>query len=135
MAYTEGDRQAKRRYYLKHKERLKQYQKDFRKRDDFSEKHAVHTKNYRDRLKNQVFEHYGKKCACCGETEIKFLTIDHVNGGGNKHRKEIQSGRTNGGTQTYAWLINNNFPSDFQTLCMNCNWGRAHNNGVCPHRR
>lgn len=135
MAYTEKDRQAKRRYYLKHCERLKQYQKDFRQRDDFSEKHAVHTRHYRDKLKKQVFDHYGNQCACCGEIEEKFLSIDHVNGGGNQHRKQISSGYDSGGGQTYLWLIRNNFPDGFQLLCMNCNWGRTYNNGVCPHKK
>src|SRR5262245_47553294 len=35
------------------------------------------------------FAHYGTECACCGETHIEFLGIDHINGGGHKHRKEI----------------------------------------------
>ena len=30
------------------------------------------------------------KCACCGEKELSFLTIDHINGKGNIHRKEME---------------------------------------------
>src|SRR3990172_11531866 len=31
----------------------------------------------------------GPVCACCGETQDAFLTLDHVNGGGNAERKKI----------------------------------------------
>ena len=34
----------------------------------------------------------------------------------------------------YAWLKRNNYPSGFQILCMNCQWGKLRNNGVCPHQ-
>jgi len=84
---------------------------------------AVHRKH----LKDQVFNH-GWKCSCCGESIIEFLTIDHINGGGGKHRKE-----TGWGARFYRWLIKNNFPSEFRTLCMNCNWGRKL--GTCPHEK
>jgi hypothetical protein len=135
MAYASKEKESvnKKGYYLKNSEKLKEYQRQFRQRDDYGEKHAVHTKRYRDKLKKQVFDHYGNQCACCGEAEETFLTIDHINGGGNQHRKQISNGSLSGGNQTYLWLIRNNFPDGFQVLCMNCNWGRAHNNGVCPH--
>ena len=80
--------------------------------------------------KDQAYKHYGGyQCACCGETEPKFLTIDHINNDGAKHRREI--GR--GGDQIYSWLKEHNYPKGFQILCMNCNWGKARNKGVCPH--
>ena len=80
-------------------------------------------------LRDEVFQAYGGyACACCGETEPKFLCIDHVNGGGNLHRKEkgVRSG-------IYHWLRRMHFPPGFRVLCQNCNWGRDQNGGVCPH--
>jgi hypothetical protein len=78
--------------------------------------------------KDKVFNAYGGyKCNCCGETNIAFLTIDHINGGGNAHRREIK-------TDFYQWLIKNNFPEGFQVLCHNCQWGK-HKFGVCPHQQ
>ena len=71
---------------------------------------------------------YGGKCVCCGETIIEFLTIDHINGGGTKHRKEVVGGRL------YDWLIKNNFPEGYQILCMNCNMAEGIFGG-CPHKR
>lgn len=85
-------------------------------------------KRYREKNKKLVFEHYGKECACCGESEKAFLTIDHIHGNGNKHRKQIHR-------KTYIWLVKNNFPKGFQTLCFNCNWGKYYNNGICPHKK
>jgi hypothetical protein len=31
-------------------------------------------------------------------------------------------------------LCKNGFPKGFQTLCMNCNWGKYRNGGQCPHK-
>jgi hypothetical protein len=71
---------------------------------------------------------------CCGETEPLFLTLDHINGGGNKHRREIkESGKGSG--SFYEWLKRNGYPPGFQVLCQNCNVGKWRNGGVCPHQR
>ena len=82
-------------------------------------------------IKKKVMDHYGGKCACCGEDNIVFLSIDHINGGGDKHRREIGSG----GSRLYRWIITNNYPDDLQVLCFNCNQGRAVNGGICPHQQ
>jgi hypothetical protein len=80
-----------------------------------------------------VFEKYGGcVCVCCGESEISFLTIDHINGNGNRHRREIFNGKTS--YRIYPWLIKNNFPPGFQVLCFNCNCGKQVNGGTCPHK-
>lgn len=66
-------------------------------------------------LKQQVFEHYGEACACCGATEK--LTVDHIHGDGKRHRQEMGGlGKT-----IHAWLVRNNFPPGFQILCSSCN--------------
>jgi hypothetical protein len=74
---------------------------------------------------------YGGQCRCCGETELSFLSIDHINGGGRSHRKSL--GLT-AGQSFYFWLKENGFPKDeFQVLCMNCQWGKRMH-GICPHQ-
>ena len=88
-------------------------------------------KRARKRLKEQVIENYGGKCACCGETIMEFLTIDHINGGGRQHKKGI--GRLSG-HGFYYWLRMNNYPEGFQVLCSNCNLGKYINHGTCPHK-
>jgi hypothetical protein len=73
-----------------------------------------------------VLEHYGLECLCCGEDTYEFLEIDHVNDDGAAHRREV------GVSGVYAWLIKNNFPEGFRTLCSNCNMSRGRY-GYCPH--
>lgn len=68
---------------------------------------------------------YGGKCVCCNITEPKFLAIDHINGGGKKHRKSLT-------INIYAWLKNNNYPEGFRVLCHNCNMA-THFWKICPH--
>jgi hypothetical protein len=77
----------------------------------------------------------GARCACCGETTIEFLTIDHVNGDGAKHRRRLKESGGYGGLSLYRSIKRAGFPPDFQVLCYNCNVGRHRNGGVCPHRR
>lgn len=92
------------------------------------------------KIKNQerrlvCLKHYSSEipfCACCEEKEIKFLSIDHINGGGNKHRKEIIGENSKGGN-IYVWLIKNNFPEGFQILCHNCNMAKGFYK-ICPHK-
>jgi len=69
----------------------------------------------------------GRRCACCSESRSEFLTIDHLNNDGNKHRRQIS--REN----IYGWLIRNDFPSGFRVLCLNCNWSLGVR-GYCPHQ-
>jgi len=79
-------------------------------------------------LKTEVISAYGGRCECCGESAMEFLTIDHVNGGGTKHRKVVGAGGT-----FYYWLRRNNYPSGYRVLCMNCNCSYG-SYGYCPHK-
>jgi hypothetical protein len=73
-----------------------------------------------------IIGHYGGKCACCGESEPKFLTIDHVNNDGHKEQ-HMKAG------ELYRKIIRSGFSKRYQLLCFNCNCGRERNGGVCPH--
>jgi hypothetical protein len=90
---------------------------------------------YRIRLRLEVLEAYGNKCACCGEEHPDFLTIDHINNDGAAHRRELfGDSRGVGSYEFYLWLKREGFPKDnFQCLCMNCNWAKG-KYGVCPHQ-
>lgn len=97
--------------------------------DDCYLKHKESAKRRYQILRDQVFNAYGSyRCACCGEEEQAFLSIDHINNDGYKHRKDI------GQSNCYRWLRDNSFPEGFQVLCMNCQWGRKNCNGICPHQ-
>ncbi len=78
------------------------------------------SRRYRASLRVAVFDHYGWACACCGST--KRPTIDHVNGDGREHRRELFGSNQGGNTfNLYRWLIASGFPGGFQTLCSSCN--------------
>ena len=86
------------------------------------------------KLKNEVMDHYGGKCECCGETDDRFLTIDHLVGSGRKDREVIKKGMVSGGSYYYRWIRDQGYPSHLRVLCFNCNSGRMVNGGVCPHK-
>lgn len=87
----------------------------------------------RCRLNRQrVLQRYGGKCACCGEADLRFLSLDHVNDDGAAHRKALSV--TYGGYAIISWAIRNNCPPSLQALCFNCNCGKQVNGGVCPHK-
>lgn len=83
-------------------------------------------------IKNLIFDAYGSICACCGEDEKGFLSIDHVNNDGAEFRKK-KPGFKKINYNYYKWIVDNNFPKDLQLLCFNCNLGKALNGGICPH--
>ena len=85
---------------------------------------------YAQKLRAKVLDNYGWLCACCGETEPLFLCIDHKNNNGAAHRRELGSRSS---AALYRYLIKNDFPEEFQTLCFNCNHGKKLNGGTCPH--
>lgn len=91
----------------------------------------------RQELKTEVFLHYSKdlKCQCpkCEIKDINFLTLDHVNNDGAKHRKSLGGIKKQWtGERIYSWAKNNNYPTIFQILCYNCNLAKA-KYGKCPH--
>lgn len=104
------------KYYLENKEKILEWQKVYQKKyySNNPKKHQARNKLIRDNIKYKVFSYYGLSCAWCGQTNQILLTIDHIKNDGSKHRKEI-------GSTIYRWLIRNNMPEGFQTLCYNCN--------------
>lgn len=139
--YREKMKERKRKYRAKHAsrilpERLIQYHgnRDF---------HLEKQREYKRKLKMTVLVAYGGErpaCACpgCTESNIEFLTIDHIEGNGAEHRRSLVNHRfTKGGKEAsssaniYRWLVKNNFPPGFRVLCFNCNCSSG-NRGCCP---
>lgn len=95
----------------------------------------THKQRYHHALRMDAFAAYGGKCQCCGEKHWQFLVIDHIDGGGRKHRLEIGNGVEKRGTGAgmYLWLKRQGYPAGFQVLCANCNMAKERQTG-CPHR-
>lgn len=120
----ESIKESQHKYYANNKDRFATKNAEYYKNN--REQILTHNKEYSTKhlleLKIKVLTHYGNgKCACvrCGFNDLRALSIDHIYGGGNKHRKEINLG-SGGGLNFYKWLINNNYPEGFRTLCWNC---------------
>jgi len=84
------------------------------------------THKYKAKIKLNIITHYSNKtCKCniCGETDIRQLTIDHINNDGAEHRK-ITGGS---GNSMYEWIVKNNYPNNppLQVLCINCNMAKG----------
>ena len=124
---------GQRRWYQENRERAYQYRREYyaKHKEHLEELHSRNRRRQYREWREAVINHYGGKCACCSETILEFLSIDHINGGGNKHRKEI--GIPGGGAHFYKWLIKNNYPAGFRILCMNCNTAMGFF-GYCPHQ-
>lgn len=86
----------------------------------------------RRKVKEGVFTHYGGKCTCCGESQMQFLSLDHVNNDGAQHRRSLGT-MVSGGVSFYYWVRKNGYPSYLQILCFNCNHAKALF-GQCPHK-
>lgn len=124
------NRSRRKKLYQKNKyeERRKSLSSYWKNRDENIKKMKI----YNERIKDEVYGYYGGYvCNCCGETERSFLTIDHIKGGGNEHRRSMKGG----GTYICRWIRKNGFPPLFQVLCYNCNIGKARNGNICPHKK
>lgn len=67
------------------------------------------------------------KCNNCGEAHVEFLEVDHINGGGRKHKQRENI------TDMYSYLKNNNFPEGYQILCANCNIAKVISKNKIKH--
>lgn len=90
------------------------------------------TKGWHRKNKDIVYAYYGSKCGCCGLSDTRFLSLDHVNNDGYKDLGP--TGVKLNGPYLLANLVKNGIREDIQLLCFNCNMGKARNGGICPHK-
>lgn len=82
------------------------------------------------RMRHALLSRLGGRCSCCHETESRFLTLDHRRNDGYKDRRVCENPYP-----LYKKILRGRVKVErFQLLCWNCNLGKAHNGGVCPHR-
>ncbi|MBA7710213.1 hypothetical protein ES703_119149 [subsurface metagenome] len=133
-AHREQYRKRTREWQSKNRDKTRGYQQKYywtHREQEIARCLKGNVKRYH-KLRMEALIHYGgnpPRCACCGEIRIPFLTIDHIKGQGNVHRKEIK--RRFG--WIYAWLKAEKYPPNFRVLCMNCNTAIAWH-GICPHQ-
>ena len=101
----------------------------------YREKHpglaSEQSKRYRAKCRLEAIKIYSTgtmRCACCGESHMEFLVIDHINGRGK------QASRLRGHGNLAQWLKARGFPLGYRVLCQNCNSSMGHY-GYCPHQK
>lgn len=95
------------------------------------EKRMEASRKYKAKLFNEFMDHYGHTCTCCGESDKRFLSIEHLQGGGNKHRKTNKRGASV--EALVKDIRDSGWPPIYTTLCFNCNFAKWRMRGVCPH--
>ena len=87
------------------------------------EKWRIKEKAYNKKRRQQKLNFFVKRCVCCGETDERYLEIDHVHNDGYKET-------TKNGSRTSASLKQiKEDTSRFQILCSNCNRAKHQNDG------
>jgi hypothetical protein len=120
-----------------HRKYLREYKRKHRidpdERDSMNRQCWVYAKQRRAKLKEELFAVYGSICACCGETEKRFLTLEHKNGS-DLSESNFNRKRTIGVEKVWKEAINAKDPTRYEILCYNCNIGKKNNKGICPHK-
>jgi hypothetical protein len=115
------------RSYSKHADKFRAASKERRRQKP--EECRAYTKAWYAALKAEMFSAYGNRCACCGETERRFLTLEHSRRDGGEHRRKL-----GGQSQIYSDLKRQGWPTDgYELLCWNCQMATRYGE-PCPHR-
>jgi len=125
-----ANRKKARKWYAENREKGIRLAVQHRK--DNRESHLEIERRYRHKLRRTTLEALGGCCACCGETELEFLAVDHIAETGAAHRKTLPSGSG----AIYRVVRDEGYPKDkYQVLCYNCNYSKYLGKGVCAHKR
>lgn len=120
-------------YRRNHLEEDAKRSSEYRKRHPIKVKQTLHLnylKNKEQRnkhskaeylsLKLETFRKYSNKnmplCEICGESNLIFLTLDHIRG-----RKVEGHSTSFSGDKLWRYLRREKFPTGYQVLCWNCN--------------
>ena len=112
------DKQTQRAYLKRHPERKSAATERWRQKNLDHVSSVQRARQQAARL--AAITHYGGCCACCGETYIPFLDIDHVNGGGSAHRKQYTNP-----VAYYRGLMAGEYSEPLQVLCGNCHHAKT----------
>jgi len=114
--HREEVNKKRREHYALHPED-KEYARNWKNKHKERRNKERRALNYKYRV--EALTHYGGgKLACvrCSESDIRCLSIDHINGGGYQHRQKLGGS----GVNMARILRREGFPKGYQTLCMNC---------------
>lgn len=129
--YQNNREKVRERAHTEHAHQVRnKWHKEYRVRPDVKERLKTNYKAFFLRVWKEAFDFFGP-CACCGESELEFLSLDHINGNGAEER-----GKGISGIQILERLRRLGWPEEakkeYRLLCYNCNFTIGHY-GYCPH--
>lgn len=106
--------------------KLKDYMKNYR----IENKEYLVTQKREARRKARLdgIKEYGGKCTCCGESNEKFLSLEHLKGRQNDELVPMKAAKAWQRLKTLGWPKDN-----YTILCFNCNMAKGIY-GTCPHK-
>lgn len=121
-----------REYYRVNTERFKaysrkHYEKNHLESQSWSQANGIKRdgKTYLQYWRIEALKALGNKCKRCGFIDVRALQIDHVDGGGTKVLRRVNS-------YTYyrkiALMNEEDRNKKYQCLCANCNWIKRYTN-------
>lgn len=118
-----------RRYRQEHREETREKARKWTQENPERKRLVTEKANQRVRIETLTYYGQGKlSCIKCGFSDILALTLDHINGDGNKHRRRDKK-IAMGGVPLYYQLRKQGYPKGYQTLCMNCQFIKERQNG------
>jgi hypothetical protein len=88
------------------------------------ERSRVKSKAERIRRRKELLAFLGGKCVRCGFSDWRALQIDHVDGHGKDHRRELGSKFSS----QFRKEVMTDTTGKYQLLCANCNWIKREEN-------
>ncbi len=90
------------------------------------EKQVQYYREKRKSAKERIYAHFGRKCATCDETDIRCMSIDHVNNDAssdplvNRRSNGSRYATSNWYEKILAQIEKSEQGSELQMLCFNC---------------
>lgn len=134
-------KQCRKRWHKTHynnninKERLRSKEKQQHRRLIDKEGLNSRARELNKQRRTEILAAYGAFCHCCGESEERFLTLEHLNHDGAIHRNRNKKygPSSKNATKIYRELIKKGFPKEYTILCWNCNLAERYGE-PCPHK-
>lgn len=110
------------RWYQKNKPHARKYKREMMRklRAANPEKYRQQSREHKRKTREKLFMVYGDKCAVCGFSDKRALTLDHINQNGNAERRKL------GERGVYRRALERHRPEHYRILCMNCQFIERH---------
>jgi len=108
----------------------KAYMHEYNKKPELKEKKRIAERIRRVKNRISLIKLLGDKCAQCGFADYRALQIDHIKGGGTKHRLLFPN---NEQFVKYYLRHPEEATTIFQILCANCNFIKRYSNNEVTH--